>query len=334
MSPFLGEVFGNPSALHQAGRKTRNAVDLARQQVAALIQSRETEITFTSGATESITLALRGAMARLGEGTRLITSSVEHSAVTQTCKDLASSFQAEWKQISCDHSGLPDLSELQQLLQEKPNSTLVSWIWANNETGVISPLPEIAELCADTGAILHVDAVQMAGKLPIDVSTIPIHLLSLSGHKFHAPQGIGVLYRRSGVSIEPLLHGGGQEGGLRSGTENVAGIVGLGAAASWAQTQDPEPLARLRNRFEQSVRELHPNTLVHGAEAPRLPNTSNLFLPGIDGEALLLVLDHLGLCASPGSACGSSAKHPSPVLMGMGFSRSHIKSSARYSLSH
>lgn len=332
MEPFLHEEYGNPSSLHSLGKRARQAVEHAREQVAALLGARTSEIVFTSGGSEAISTAFHAGIRILGPQTTLILSAVEHSATTQ-----AAAFYAALGHrvvtIPVDGQGLPDLDELERALRDR-SPALVSFLWANNETGVICPVEEIAARCEQHSALLHLDAVQACGKVPVNVGTLPLHLLSLSAHKFHGPKGTGALFARSTLPFAALIHGGGQESGRRSGTEDVAGIVGFGAAAGLA-TQPPigEAMAALRDRFEREVERLYPGVLRNGALEPRLPNTSNLAFPGLDAQALLIVLDHLGVCASPGSACGSAAKNPSPVLAAMGFNAGRIRSSLRFSLS-
>lgn len=332
MEPFLRDQFGNPSSLHSLGKRTRQAVERAREQVAALLGARASEIVFTSGGSEAISTAFHAGIRILGPQTTLILSAVEHSATTQAA-GFYESLGHRVITIPVNGEGFPDLDSLDRALREH-SPALVSFLWANNETGVIFPVAEIAARCEQHGALLHLDAVQACGKIPVNVSHLPVHWLSLSAHKFHGPKGSGALFARSTLPFAALIHGGGQESGRRSGTENVAGIVGLGAAAELA-TQPPlgTALGALRDRFEQEADQLHPGLLRNGAREPRLPNTANLAFPGVDAQALLIVLDHLGVCASPGSACGSAAKNPSPVLAAMGFDIARIRSSLRFSLS-
>ena len=332
MEPLLRDQFGNPSSLHSLGKRTRQAVEHAREQVATLLGARTSEIVFTSGGSEAISTAIHAGIRILGPQTTLILSAVEHSATTKAAEFYAA-LGHRVVTIPVDGLGLPDLDELDRVLRDHAPA-LVSFIWANNETGILSPVEEIAARCEQYGALLHLDAVQACGKVPVNVSNLPVHLLSLSAHKFHGPKGSGALFARSTLPFTALIHGGGQESGRRSGTENVAGIVGLGAASELAiQPHIGETMAALRDRFEQEAERLHPGLLRNGAREPRLPNTSNLAFPGLDAQALLIVLDHLGVCASPGSACGSAAKNPSPVLAAMGLDATRIRSSVRFSLS-
>ena len=331
MRPFLSEEFGNPSSSHALGKRARKAMEHAREQVAGLLKSRPSEIVFTSGGSEAISTALFAAIRALGPKTTIVISSVEHSATVKAA-EYWETIGHRLVRIPVDQGGQPDLDRLDQVLGES-SPALVSFLWANNETGVISPIDAIASLCQKHSAFLHLDAVQACGKVLVNVGELPVHFLSLSGHKFHGPKGTGALFARATVPFAPLIHGGGQESGRRSGTENVAEIVGLGVAAELAAPlAQGESMAALRNRLEVGLEGLHPSVQRNGAE-PRLPNTSNLFFPGIEAQALLIVLDHLGVCASPGSACGSAARNPSPVLAAMGFDPDRIRSSARFSLS-
>jgi len=331
MEPFLVDEYANPSSLHSPGKRARQAVETAREQVAARIGCRPSEILFTSGGSEATSTALHSALCNLGGDATLITSTVEHSATEKARTDYEARGYRTLR-IPVTAEGLPELVVLEETLPDC-SPAVVSFLWANNETGVIFPVDRIAELCREHGALLHLDAVQACGKIPVDVRELPVHFLSLSAHKFHGPKGAGALFARSTVPFAPLIHGGGQENERRSGTENVPGIVGMGVAASLASPTAMEPVAKLRDRLEAEARRLVPNLLGNGTEKSRLPNTSNLAFPDIDAEALLIVLDHLGVCASPGSACGSAAKNPSAVLTAMGFDEERVRGSVRFSLS-
>lgn len=333
MEPFLFEAYGNPSAAYTFGKKARRAIDDAREQVAALIDAEPSEIVFTSCATESINTAFRSALRSYPDRKRIVTTTVEHSASLQVCQDLETQ-QIGVSQIPVNQSGIVDLDAFQSQLET--GIALANVIWANNETGVISPVSAAAEAANEAGVLFHTDAVQATGKLSVSVKKTPVHLLSMSGHKFHAPKGIGALFISRHVRFHPLLFGGGQENERRSGTENVAGIVGLGKAAEIAANLDHVPqLQALRDSFEAKLREALPDIEINGSSDPelRLPNTSNVHFPNVDAEAMLILLDQFGVCASPGSACSSGSIHPSPVLTAMGFSKQRAKSSVRFSFS-
>ena len=330
ISQCAAESWGNPSSRHAAGKLARQTIETARADVAALIGALPEEIVFTSGGTESLNTALHSAITAFPERKRLVITATEHSATTAPC--------AYWERrglevvrIPVDRHGIPDLDAFSAAIAERP--AIASVIWANNETGVINPMPEIAARAQEGAALLIVDAVQAVGKIPVNVSAPPVSMLALSGHKFHGPKGTGALYVNRRLRFEPLLLGGGQEQGRRSGTENVPGIAGLGCAASLLVNLPDQRIAELRDRFETEVRLRHPGAVVHGAGAPRLPNTTNIAFPGMDAEAILLLLDQAGICASPGSACGSAARNPSPVLTAMGIPPELVKSSVRFSLS-
>ncbi len=331
MEPFLRDGFGNPSAPYGLGRKAREAVEMAREQVAALIGASPSEIVFTSGGTESIATALHSALSTFPERRRIVTTAVEHSATEKPCQHLERlGFAVD--RIPVDTGGRLDLDALKSALDSSPPA-LVSTIWANNETGVISPIDAIAATLEDGQALWHSDAVQAVGKIPVRVDEVPVHLLSISGHKLHAPKGIGALFVRRQIRFHPLLLGGGQESNRRSGTENVPGIVALGRAASLAAEHASARVQALRDRFESVLIESVEGTAVNGDPGHRLPNTSNLVFPGLDAEALLILLDEMGVACSPGSACSTGARHPSPVLTAMGYHEAHAKSSLRFSFS-
>jgi len=333
MLPFLGEIFGNPSSPHAPGRVAREAVEKARGQVAALLGARSDEIVFTSGGTESINTAIRGALAGQADRRHIITSSIEHSATKNLCEQLAhEGCEVTWLRVDAD--GQPDLDEYRAALRD--DTAIVSVVWANNETGVLSPIEEMARLADEHRVVFHVDAVQAAGKIPIDLTCVPVHLLSLSAHKIHGPKGVGALFVRSGLGLPPLLRGGGQESGRRAGTENVAGIVGLGVAAELAMSSLPMEMPRvatLRDDFEAGVRQRFPDARFHGDAAHRLPNTTNFALPGRDAQGLLAGLDRLGVACSVGSACTSGEVDASHVLRAMGVGDDEARSSLRFSFS-
>lgn len=331
MLPFLTQHFGNASSSHASGRRARRALEKARGQVAALIHAQPEEIIFTSGATESIASVLLFGQQEWPERPLLIISTVEHAAVVEGA--------ARWehrggrvKRVPVDASGHVQLDALKAAL-EPGKTALVSMIWANNETGVVSPMAEIVALAHEAGALVHADAVQMAGKLPFDVTTVPVDYLSLSGHKMHAPKGVGALFASRRVPFRPLLIGGGQESGRRSSTENVPGIVAMGLAAELAATHDSQALVALRDEFEQRLLAGWPGALVHGGSAPRLPNTTSICLPAVDAAGMLILLDQRGIECSGGSACHTASLHPSHVLEAMGYDAAHASSTLRFSLS-
>lgn len=331
MLPFFRERWANPSSLHRAGASLRRDLDAARRQTAGLLGADPAEILFTSGATESNNLALLGAWEAGGRARRVITTTVEHPSVRNPCRHLRD-LGATLVEIPVDHTGALDLDALRRELAAGP--ALVSIMGANNETGVLFPLVEIAAATHAAGALLHTDAVQMAGRVPIDVRALPIDLLSLSAHKFGGPKGIGALYRRRGTVLEPLLRGGAQEGGLRGGTANVPGIVGMGLACALARDHLEAMGTRvraLRDRLEAGLLARCPGAIVNGGGA-RLPNTLNIRFRGIEGESLLYQLDDAGIAASSGAACSSGTRAPSAVLLAMGIPAAEATRAIRFSL--
>jgi cysteine desulfurase len=333
MLPFLGEKFGNPSSPHTAGRAAREAIAKARGQVAALLGASEDSVIFTGGGTESIATAIRGALAAQPGKRHIVTSSIEHSATKNLCEQLArEGCVVTWLHV--DAGGCPDLAEYAAALRD--DTALVSVIWSNNETGVLFPVEEMARIADERRIVFHVDAVQAAGKIPIDLAQVPAHLLSLAAHKLHGPKGVGALFVRPGLGLPPLLRGGGQESGRRAGTENVPGIVGLGVAAELAMSALPVEMPRvaaLRDAFESGVRMRFPDARFHGDAAHRLPNTTNFALPGRDAQGLLAGLDRLGVACSIGSACTSGEVDASHVLRAMGVGDDEARSSLRFSFS-
>jgi cysteine desulfurase len=322
MHPFLLEQFGNASSIHQEGQRARAAVERARSQLAALLGCRPAEIVFTSGGTESDNLAIFGCVK---PGDHVITTSIEHHAVLNAAQRLQEQ-GIEVEFLPVDEQGRVAVEDVRRAL--RPNSRLVSVMMANNETGTLQPVADIGRLAAEAGVLFHVDAVQAVGKIPVHVDEIGCHLLSISGHKMGGPQGTGVLFVRRGTRLQPISAGGAHERQRRAGTENVAGIVGLGAAAASA---DPAGMsAALRDRLEEGLRGV--STGVNGGDAPRVPNTSNLRFDGVDGEALVISLDLKGLAVSTGAACSSGANQPSHVLEAMGLSPAQARSSLRFSL--
>lgn len=330
MRPWFGEHFGNASSIHHHGQETRAAVEDARESVAKLFGCRASEIVFTSGGTESDNLAIAGLVA---PGDHVITSGVEHHAVLHAAKHL--------QEIGCDLSVLPvdgrgliDPTDLRRAL--RPKTRLISIMMANNETGGLQPFEEIGKVAVGAGVSFHTDAVQAAGKVPVDVCRIGCHMLSISGHKMHAPQGVGALYVKKGTKLKPLFFGGRHERSRRAGTENVPGIVALGKAAELAKAGldngDDKKITAMRDRLEQGILAQVDETGVNGEGAPRVPNTINLYFDHIEGEALVIALDLKGLAVSTGAACSSGATEPSHVLLAMGLGRDQARASIRFSL--
>src|SRR5271165_2539206 len=335
MRPYFGEHFGNASSIHHHGQETRAAVERARESVANLLGCRPAEVVFTSGGTEADNLAIFG-LVNLGlasPGDHVITSTIEHHAVLNSCKHLAEK-GIEVTSLPVDGRGLIDPDDLRRAL--RPNTKLVTIMFANSETGVIQPVDEIGKICTEAEVYFHTDAVQAAAKIPIRVKEIACDLLSISGHKFHAPQGVGVLYVRKGTTLAPMLYGGSHERSRRAGTENVPGIVGLGKAAELAiqgfRSGETARMAALRDRLESAILKNVESAGVNGAGAPRVPNTSNIYFDYIEGEALIIALDLKGLAVSTGAACSSGAIEPSHVLTAMGLSPARARASIRFSL--
>ncbi|NCD33593.1 MAG: cysteine desulfurase NifS [Spartobacteria bacterium] len=334
MEPFFTEFWGNPSSMHTFGGQVKAHVDLAREKVAALLGAQADEITFTSCGSESNNAALRGAVDFYGKPTHIITTAVEHPAVLSVCRYLKS-LGHKVTELPVDGQGHIDLDKLDHAL-EMDGPSIASIMWANNETGVIFPIQDIAERVKAHGILFHSDAVQIAGKSPIDLSKTPIDLLSISGHKLHAPKGIGVLYKRRGTKINPFIIGGHQESGHRAGTENTAYIVGLGAACDLAMKhmdEEQSRVAAMRDRLEAGILASCPDTNVNGDPSCRLPNTTNIGFKYIEGEAILLMMDQYGICASSGSACTSGSLDPSHVMVAMDVHPSALHGSIRFSLS-
>lgn len=335
MRPYYAEHFGNASSIHHHGQETRAAVERARESVAALLGCRSAEVVFTSGGTEADNLAIFG-LVRSSD--HVITSTVEHHAVLNSCKHLAEK-GIEITYVPVDGRGLVDPDDVRRAL--RPNTKLVTIMYANNETGVIQPVEEFGKICAEADVYFHTDAVQVASKIPIRVKDIGCDLLSISGHKFHAPQGVGALYVRKGTTLEPLFYGGSHERSRRAGTENVPGIIGLGKAAEIAANGlanggDREMVA-LRDHLENTILGSVESAGVNGADvngktAPRVPNTANIYFDYIEGEALVIALDLKGLAVSTGAACSSGAIEPSHVLTAMGLRPDRARASIRFSL--
>jgi cysteine desulfurase len=332
MIPAMQSNFGNASSIHTFGQEARAAVEEARASVASFLGAEAREIIFTSGGTESDNAALWGIF-RSGyrPGNHIITSRIEHPAVLLTCKALENA-GAEVTYLPVDSSGRVDADDFRSAVRE--TTILISIMHANNETGVIQPMEEISAIARERGIVMHTDAVQSVGKIPVKVSGLGVDLLSLSGHKFHAPKGIGVLYVRQGTRLTPFLTGGSHERKRRAGTENVPGIIGLGVAARLASERLPEMesrVAELRNQLESRIRVRISGVMVNG-EAPRLPNITNLSFAGIEGEAAMISMDLEGLAVSTGSACSSGSLEASHVLAAMGLRPEVIQGSLRFSL--
>lgn len=332
MRPFLEQHFGNPSSIHAAGRETRAAIDDARDRLARLLGAKAHEIIFTGGGTEADNLAVIGlARNRAAAGKHLITCTTEHHAVLHAFEHLQKreGFRVTW--LPVDRRGRIDLEHLADVLT--PETTLVSIMSANNETGTLQPVREIGALCRERGVILHIDAIQSFGKEALEPGIADA--LSLAAHKFHGPKGVGLLYLRAGLSIERLQHGGSHENDRRAGTENVAAIVGMARAAELAvRDLDVEAVrqATLRDRLWSGIAATFPAAVMNGDPAHRLANTLNVSFPGLDGEGLLMNLDLAGICASSGSACMVGSIQPSHVLIAMGVPPEHAASTVRFSL--
>jgi cysteine desulfurase len=330
MAPYFLEYFGNPSSIHGPGREALAAMKKARASVAQLLGARATEIVFTSGGTEGDNLAIAG---MVSPGDHIVTSAIEHTAVTQACRSLER-LSCETTRVPVDGTGRIDPADVRRAL--RTNTRLISVMLANNETGVVQPVEEIGRIAAEADVWFHIDAVQGAGKLPIPVDRIGCDLLTISGHKIHGPKGIGALYVRRGTSLRPLVYGGRQENGRRPGTENLPGIVGLGRACEIAREGlcdgAVDRMGALRDRLEAGVICLVPDTGISGNRAPRVPNTTNIYFDGVAGDALVLALDEQGIAVSRGAACHSGEAEPSSVLMAMGLSGERSRSSLRFSL--
>ena len=336
MLPFLGELYGNPSSMHAFGGEIAEYVDKAREEVARFLNAESDEIIFTSCATESDNSAIRGTADYFGKDLKVITTAVEHPAVLQPCRRLKA-LGHEVVELPVDSVGQIDLDQLTAELS-KPSKLpkFVSIMWANNETGVLFPIEKIAEICKAHGAILHTDAVQVAGKIPVDVKKVPVDMLSMSGHKFHAPKGVGIFYVRKGTKLKPFMLGGHQERSRRAGTENVPYIVGFAKACELARlgmAKEAVQLTAMRDKLEAGLLASCPNVRVNGDKAHRLPNTLNVSFEYIEGEAIAYHLSDLGICISTGSACASGSLDPSHVIRAMGVPFTAVHGSVRFSLS-
>lgn len=333
MVPYLKDQWGNPSSIHWAGRGTRKAVEDAREQVSKLLNCAPLELIFTSSGTESDNHAIKGiAYSKKDKGNHIITTKVEHPAVLNTCKYLQKEgFDVTY--LDVDSDGMLDLEALKSAIT--PKTILITVMYANNETGVIFPINEIGEIAKERGVTFHTDAVQAAGKIPIDTQKLNVDLISISGHKLYAPKGMGALYARRGVRLVPLIHGGHHERNRRGGTENVAGIIAMGKAAEIAirdMDKEREHLKTLKDRLEKGMAERVPHIKINGHPDRRLPNTANISFEFVEGESLLLNLDMKGVAASSGSACTSGSLEPSHVLLAMGLSHEMSHGSVRFSL--
>ena len=330
MRPYFGEHFGNASSIHHHGQETRAAVERARDSVASLLGCRAAEVVFTSGGTEGDNLAIAGLT---GAGDHVITSSIEHHAVLHACKHMEET-GCDVTYLPVDGRGLVDPDDVRRAL--RPNTKLISIMLANNETGVLQPVEEVGKIASEADVCFHTDAVQAAGKVPIDVKRIGCDALSISGHKMHAPQGVGALFVRRGTHLQPLFYGGRHERSRRAGTENVPGIVGLGKAAELAtqgfECGDDKKMSTLRDRLQQGILAQVEEAGVNGDDVGRAPNTVNIYFDHVDGEAMVISLDLKGLAVSTGAACSSGAVEPSHVLLAMGLRADRARASIRFSL--
>jgi cysteine desulfurase len=335
----MTECWGNPSSIHRIGQMVRRKLDLARESVAQLVGCKDKDLIFTSGGTEAANLAIFGSLRAFpGESRRvLVTTQIEHSAIRESAKRLSEDGY-EVVYLANDEDGVVDVAALSELLQHRAAEiVLVAIMWCNNETGVIQPIEKLAALCAEHGVRFYTDATQWVGKMPVNVSATPINLMSFAGHKFHGPKGAGVLYVKPRTRLAPMALGGPQERNRRGGTENVPGLLGLGAAAQlafkWLQTDERNRIAKMRDQFERHMLENVDCATINGSGAPRQWNTSNIAFCGLDTEAILLSLSERGVCASGGSACASGSLDPSPILKAMGIPPERAHGSVRFSLS-
>ncbi|HCO12446.1 MAG TPA: cysteine desulfurase NifS [Desulfonauticus sp.] len=331
--PFFSERYGNPSSMHSFGGEVGKEIKKAREKVAAILNCSPEEIIFTACGTESDNTAIFSALRSFPEKRHLITTKVEHPAILSLCKYLEKKLGYEVTYLGVNAQGELDLEELKASI--RPDTAIISVMWANNETGVVFPIAEIAEIAKEKGVLFHTDAVQAVGKEEIDLSKLPVDMLSLSGHKLHAPKGVGALFVRKKTPFQPFMIGGHQERGRRAGTENTTGIIGLGKACELAANNFEEERTRvkaLRDKLEQGLLKI-PYTRLNGHKEKRLPNTCNVSFGYVEGEAILLLLNELGICASSGSACTSGSLEPSHVLRAMGVPFNYAHGSIRFSLS-
>jgi cysteine desulfurase len=336
MLPFMKQQYGNPSSIHRFGRETTRAIQLARKRVAGLVGALPREITFTSGGTEADNLALKGAMMQTGgqKKNRIITSSIEHDAILEPCKDLERmGIQVTYLPVTGE--GLVRPSDFKDVISQHDDIALVSIMYANNEVGTVQPIKELADIVHRASVLFHTDAVQAAGKVPINVKSLGVDMMSMSSHKINGPKGVGALYVRSGLNIMPIIHGGGQEMSLRSGTENVPGIVGFGKACELAakrMSEYQQHVAGLRDYLVERVLQEIPHSRLNGSRIDRIPNNAHFTFFGVNGEDLIIKLDENGVAASTGSACSVKKQKPSHVLKAMGFSYEEVTGSLRLSL--
>ncbi|MGA1869981.1 MAG: cysteine desulfurase NifS [bacterium] len=333
MNPFFKDLWGNPSSMHAFGGQVRHYVEEARAKVASLIGADPNEIIFTSCGSESNNMAIRGAVERTKKSSPIITTTVEHPAVSSICSYLSSRGHP-LSLIECDTEGHINLDQLRGAISE--DTAIVSVMWANNETGVVFSIDEIAHISQRVGILFHTDAVQAVGKIPIDVKKIPVDLLSLSGHKFHAPKGIGALYIRKGTKINPLIYGGHQESGMRAGTENVPYIVGLGCACELAAqsiVNENKKIRVLRDRLERGILSACPHVRINGDREHRMPNTSNMSFEYINANEIVARLDKVGIAVSAGAACSAGSLKLSHVMQAMGVPCAMARGTIRFSLS-
>ena len=327
------DAYGNPSSVHSYGRRARRVVEEARDEVARLVGARPEEIYFTSGGTEANALAIFGGVRRTGPASPIVTTAIEHPSVRESVARLAEELGAESIAVAPDASGAVDPERI--LAAAPPGTPLVTLMAANNEYGGLLPVAAVARALRDRGVPVHTDAVQAAGRIPVDAPAWEVDLLSLSAHKMHGPKGVGALYVRKGFPLRPHTPGGGQEKKIRAGTENTSGIVGFGVAARLARERLDEAgrIAAMRDRLETRILATVPGTRVAGAAALRLPNTTTILFEGVSGEALLIRLDLEGVAVSVGSACSSGTLAPSPAILALGFSREEARGAVRFSLS-
>ena len=336
MLPYFSDLYGNPSSMHSFGGQVGNGLTLAKEQIAALVGATPEELILTSCGTESDSTAILSALQSFPEKRHIVTTRVEHPAVKNLCEniDKLTGHKHKITQLPVNREGVLDLAQYENSLNDE--TAIVSIMWANNETGVIFPIKEMAEIARSRGILFHTDAVQAVGKIPIDLKKIPIDFLSISGHKLHASKGIGVLYVRRGTPFVPFMIGGHQEHGRRGGTENVASIIGLGKACELAGKKLEEENTRvraMRDKLENGLLETIPSSMLNGHKTDRLPNTTSVSFEYVEGEAILLHMDRYGICASSGSACTSGSLEPSHVLRAMGVPFTAAHGSIRFSLS-
>lgn len=333
MLPYFNDFYGNPSSMHSFGGKVAHKIDEARIKVASLINASPDEIVFTSCGTESDSTAIHAAISSVPDKKHIITSRVEHPAVKNLCEHLSKKgYRITF--VPVDRKGMLDVDCLYNSLTD--DTAIVSLMWANNETGMIFPIEEISQVVKQKGIVFHTDAVQAVGKVPVDVDKSKVDMLSLSGHKIHAPKGVGALFVRKGTRFSPFLIGGHQEGGRRGGTENVISIIGLGKASELAENHLKEVTTRvgqLRDKLESELLRRIPNVMINGDSENRLPNTTSVSFEYVEGESILLMIDEFGICASSGSACTSGSLEPSHVLRAMGVPFTAAHGSIRFSLS-